>query len=779
MSRTPFFLAALAACTASMPPSERASAREEVADDAALGYALRVSATSVAAHQHFGGPGGDPLVFTFTVPSAMRGGGMPFTLEGGQQNDTAILEIELPQMTGQGGTDEEHSGSMGVGLFDHASFCRVGRACDARGQDGNWRAFRVRRNGTRDELQMALPMRDVMSGIAAYRPVLGVYLERLATLLAGEQVRLEYRGHVPARATEWTGRPFLVNARYRSFGGAWTVLSDDAVQGMQILPEAQAAFAKVVAPLDVAVGETFPLAVIVTDRYGNPRPLQGSVRLEGAIEAEVAMEGRWRTELEASLDEAGPHRLGVRLDGARSIGQWTVATVGPPPATRLLGDTHMHTGDGGAQRKFLGTFMPGDHAALMTRTEDALGYLERVAGYDFGAVSEHAVRDPAYALPAAIAADPAFAEGGACAGLGKAIPGLDDWWSHAQSVAAEYAGDPDHDLLVFPAFEWHAQHLRLRDTSPLHRVVMFRDFSAQGSLPILPGDIDGIAPQCLVRFLTLAGYDPERALVIPHMMLAAPTNVDWDLTYADSSLAPREDVEAYSPVGELFSARAYDQPAELGRETLTVFEGDDPASPGRWTYRYGWRDRSALIGVIGSSDNHSQMPGVDDALPADGSAAYHTHEPAGTAVVLASDRSHDGVYEALRARRSYATTGVRAWLDFAIGDAPMGSDIVLGDASADARIEVRAAMTIARVELWAARQGSTEPYALAYAWQRPDDGTSPEEHVATVRLANPVAPLAEPQTWLYYARIFLETIGAEDGEPEDAVWSSPIWVRWQ
>jgi hypothetical protein len=119
------------------------------------------------------------------------------------------------------------------------------------------------------------------------------------------------------------------------------------------------------------------------------------------------------------------------------------------------------------------------------------------------------------------------------------------------------------------------------------------------------------------------------------------------------------------------------------------------------------------------------------------------------------------------------------WLDFAIDDSPMGSTIERASDDATARLEIRAAMTIARVELWATRAGSKEPYALAYSWQRPDDGTSPEEHVAAVSLPNPVPPLGAPQTWLYYTRSFLETIGAEDGEPEDAAWSSPVWVTWQ
>ena len=191
------------------------------------------------------------------------------------------------------------------------------------------------------------------------------------------------------------------------------MLDDAQVQGMQILPDAQAAFVKAIAPLDVQVGETFRIAVVVTDRYGNPRPLQGSVMLAGGVETEVAMNGGWRSEIEASLGSEGAHRIVASLPGARSIWHWVKATAEPPAVHRLLGDIHIHTGDGGAQRKFIGSFLPGDHAALYSRTRDTLGFLERVSGYDFGAVSERSVRGPADELPPAVAADPAFQPGGA------------------------------------------------------------------------------------------------------------------------------------------------------------------------------------------------------------------------------------------------------------------------------------------------------------------------------------------------------------------------------
>src|SRR5262249_22620734 len=78
----------------------------------------------------------------------------------------------------------------------------------------------------------------------------------------------------------------------------------------------------------------------------------------------------------------------------------------------------------------------------------------------------------------------------------------------------------------------------------------------------------------------------------------------------------------YQRVGEMFSSRAYNQKVTaslpyLARDDWTTFEGSDDA-PGPWSFRYGWRNRAAHIGVIGSSDNHSQMPGANDDMTLDG-----------------------------------------------------------------------------------------------------------------------------------------------------------------
>ena len=72
----------------------------------------------------------------------------------------------------------------------------------------------------------------------------------------------------------------------------------------------------------------------------------------------------------------------------------------------------------------------------------------------------------------------------------------------------------------------------------------------------------------------------------------------------------------------------------------------------------GCRTEAGLrFGFVGSSDDHAGFPG-----------AYGE----GLMAALVSDFSRDGIFEAIRARRTYALTGDRIELDFSVDGAPMG-----------------------------------------------------------------------------------------------------------
>jgi hypothetical protein len=724
-----------------------------------------------------GGPGEPAFTYTFAVPAVLHGGGVPTDLTNGA-SDVAVAQIELPQ--GGGSTDEHTGGSAGIVIFDHPIYCRAGTsACAGMRPDGAWSATVVAADGSTRPVQLGAAMRDLIQHTNVYSPVTGVFLPQGDSLQPGDQLVLSYSGKLPGRATEWSDHPLIAHFRYRDFAaqgvpGSWTVLDDDQVEGLDLAPAGQAKYVRTLMPMDVQVGVPFSISVVTTDHYGNPQPVQGTVRLSGAVSAEIALAGEWRKEVPGvTVATPGLFKIVAQLDGARSVYGYAMAQTVAPAVVRVVGDVHSHSGDGSAQRKFVGAFLPGDHKGLFTRTQDALRYMHEVAGFDFGAVSEHSVRNDAYAPPAAVAADATFQTGGACAGVGAPVPTVGNWWPRHQAIVADFARDAGADFVPFPAFEWHAGHTKPGDRSELHRVVLFRDFSpdpAASPLPILPGDIPNIPPQCIVRFLSDVGYTPDKVLVVPHMMVAADTNIDWDLTYADSPVAPRAQTESYYRIGEIYSARAVDQKRAYGVPTLTVFEQGDTAG-GRWFYRYGWRAAGAHIGVIANSDNHEQMPGVNDDLDLDG-VNYHSNEPGGYAVALATAKDRGAIFDALSARRTYATSGIRAWFDYDIDGAFMGAAITRSAPSATAHVTLAAGMSITTVEVWGAKVGGPPGYELVHT-----DAPLAETYGTTLELANPVASGASSEEWLYYVRAFFKTAGSPN-DADEALWSSPIWVTW-
>lgn len=765
----------LLGCSGSPPGAAADAGIDGGSDSAGRGYLLSVSPSQLTVRQHVGGPGEPTLQFKFTAPTDLAGGGLPPDLTSGRGN-LAVLELELPQ--GWGSTDEAALVSTGVRSFSAPLFCSVGSACPNATMDGYWSATVRGANGAPREVQLGHSETDSLRA-GAYHTVFGVFLPATDLIHQGEVVELNFLGKVPGSATDWTMAPLIANCRYRSFVGGqpgpWTLLDDSQVQPLNLTAQPPK-FVRALAPLDVQTGVPFSVWVVVTDHYGNPSALTGSVMLTGDVSAELQLTNEWRREL-AGVRYAtpGPHKIVPAMTGLRSLYQYTMATTGPPPLLRLVGDVHSHSGDGGAQRKFIGNFAAGDHNGLFSRTHDALRYMQEVAGYDFGAVSEHAQPWDSYTLPSAVAADPQFQTGGACAGTHRPIAGLPNWFTMHQQIVETFNTQAGGAFIAFPAFEWHATHTQATDTSPLHRVVLFHDFSpdpANAPLPILAGDLANISPQCIVRFMSLVGFGPDRVLIVPHMMQAADTNIDWDLTYGSTNtVATRAQLDSYHKLGEIFSARAIDQRRAYGKPTLTIFETGDSAT-GRWHYRYGWRQHGAHIGLIGSSDNHSQMPGVNDDIDLDG-VNYHSNEPGGYAVVLSATRDRDAIFNALSHRATYATSGIRAWLDYSIDGQPMGTQMSLSAAQATASITLLAGMSIATVELWTVQVGGPPGSYQLVETASPNT----DQYTATVPISNPVPSGGGTQEWLYYLRAFLKAPGSLVSADE-AVWSSPIWIQW-
>lgn len=160
--------------------------------------------------------------------------------------------------------------------------------------------------------------------------------------------------------------------------------------------------------------------------------------------------------------------------------------------------------------------------------------------------------------------------------------------------------------------------------------------------------------------------------------------------------------------------------------------------------------RGYKIGVVGGSDTHTGLPGRSIAgCDRDDFMIYK----AGYAAVWCNQLTRQGIFEALKARRCYATTGVRTILETFIDDHPMGSDVVWPDPAKPRQF---------RINAWATDALDTI------------NVVKNNEHVHTFRLRNDEAQLvwedkdeARDGDW-YYVRLL-----QRDG---DLAWSSPIWL---
>jgi len=72
------------------------------------------------------------------------------------------------------------------------------------------------------------------------------------------------------------------------------------------------------------------------------------------------------------------------------------------------------------------------------------------------------------------------------------------------------------------------------------------------------------------------------------------------------------------------------------------------------------------LGLVGSGDSHDGHPGL---------VQLYRGESGGLAAILSEDLTREGVLEALRARRTYATNGPRIYLSVTLDDMPMGSTL--------------------------------------------------------------------------------------------------------
>ena len=250
-----------------------------------------------------------------------------------------------------------------------------------------------------------------------------------------------------------------------------------------------------------------------------------------------------------------------------------------------------------------------------------------------------------------------------------------------------------------------------------HKHVLFR--STEGAPLYSARHAETDTPEELWAALRATG-DAHPALTLAHHPGGGPVATDWD--HHDPELERLVEIssihgisEEQGGVGTIYSP----VPSGMVREALA---------------------RGYRLGLVGSGDTHNAHAGMGDpGAPVGGLAA-----------ILAKDATREAVWEALLARRVYATTGPRILMDFGWGGAPMGGSVpartgpLRGHGWALGTAEIASLQVIRNGEVEAEVPGAGPMASIRFTVARP----APGDHV--------------------YLRV-VQTDGQR-------AWSSPIWV---
>lgn len=257
-----------------------------------------------------------------------------------------------------------------------------------------------------------------------------------------------------------------------------------------------------------------------------------------------------------------------------------------------------------------------------------------------------------------------------------------------------------------------------------HRNVIFKGDAIEPALTHLPPRTKRGSLAALYE--TYRGRDD--VLLIPHHPKAW---MDWD--EFDQELEPI--VEGYSCWG---SSVVPDDPL-----------WDKCEKPGGGVYSA--LQRGYRLGMIGSGDSHSGMPGRS--FPE--CRGWCTGRKSGYACVWAEELTREAIFNALRRRRCYATTGVRAILEFHVNEAFMGESLRLPAPDRPRRLAIHAIGTERFERLTIFKNNRV--------LEQRDLQDDEVFHQYTDR-----SPAQHGD--FYFVRL------EQDDEDRNTIWSSPVWM---
>ncbi|MEM7531950.1 MAG: DUF3604 domain-containing protein [Chloroflexota bacterium] len=208
----------------------------------------------------------------------------------------------------------------------------------------------------------------------------------------------------------------------------------------------------------------------------------------------------------------------------------------------------------------------------------------------------------------------------------------DEYWQHLNETTQKY--HEDGRFVVFPGYEWSASS----PTGGDHNVIYRNE-----------------------------GYPIMRS---SHWLIDTPANAlspahPADVFYARmKENVPLHDVLVCMHVGGRY-ANMHDF---FDQELITLVELVSCWGVFEWMLWDAF-ERDYIVGVMCNSDGHHGRPG------AEGAGMEEFGIRSGLTCVLAESLTRDGIFDALKQRHCYGTTGARMLLDFQAGDVLMGSII--------------------------------------------------------------------------------------------------------
>ena len=326
--------------------------------------------------------------------------------------------------------------------------------------------------------------------------------------------------------------------------------------------------------------------------------------------------------------------------------------------------------------------------------EFALAYARDVSLLDFTALTDHDIEwhHAWFAAPAQRTSDEQWAS------TGDVIRRYREPGRFAVLRGYEWTGRPWGDKCVY----FRSDHERIRRYEP-------------GDAP---------TPEALFAALREAG--PGQALAVPHTPASSFMGTEWSA----------HDPEVQR-LAEVYSMHGGSEFSGCPNEMINTVAGRHV----RDALALGYR-----LGLIAAGDTHSSQPGN----PRLAFGPYRTlKHKAGLTAVFAPAVGEEPIFDALVARRAYATTGARILLGFAVNGASMGEELAWSGGPVAIRAAVHGTAPVAAVEI--IRDG-----AVAVTLR-------PATEDAEVSWTDPSGAGR-----YYYLRVV-----QDDGE---IAWSSPVWL---